>query len=118
MQAPPPLDRAVLSAICAGDAAAERDILTDFRRANDADAAMFKLAFDARDAPRIAHASHRIRGASSTIGAIALAGVCERLERAGRAEDWQAIETDIGAFQRERERLNSYFEETGCTSPS
>jgi CheY-like chemotaxis protein/HPt (histidine-containing phosphotransfer) domain-containing protein len=118
VQAAAPLDRAVLGAICGGDAAAERDILTDFRRANDVDAAMFDLARDARDAQRITHASHRIKGASSTIGAIALAAVCERLERAGRAGDWQAIEADIGAFQRERERVNSYCEEAGCASPS
>jgi DNA-binding response OmpR family regulator len=118
VQAAAPLDREVLSAICGGDAAAERDILTDFRRANDADVAMFKLALDARDAQRITLASHRIRGASSTIGAIALAAVCERLERAGRAGDWQAIEVDIGAFQIERERLNSYCEEAGCASPN
>jgi PAS domain S-box-containing protein len=118
VQAAAPLDREVLSAICGGDAAAERDILTDFRRANDADAAMFKLALDARDAQRITLASHRIRGASSAIGAIALAAVCERLERAGRAGDWQAIEVDIGAFQFERERLNSCCEEAGCASPN
>jgi len=118
VQAAAPLDREVLSAICGDDAAAERDILTDFRRANDADAAKFQLALAARDAQQITLASHRIRGASRAIGAIALAAVCERLERAGRAGDWQAIEVDIGAFQLERERLNSYCEEAGCASPN
>jgi DNA-binding response OmpR family regulator len=117
-QAAAPLDRAVLSAIFGGDAAAERHILAEFRHANDADAAMFKLALDARDAQRITLASHRIRGSSGTIGAIALAAVCERLERAGRAGDWQAIEADIGAFEFERERLNAYCEEAGCASPN
>jgi HPt (histidine-containing phosphotransfer) domain-containing protein len=118
VQAAAPLDREALSAICGGDAAAERDILAEFRRANDADAANFKLALAARDAQQITLASHRIRGASRAIGAIALAAVCERLERAGRAGDWQAIEADIGAFQLERERLNSYCEEAGCASTS
>jgi HPt (histidine-containing phosphotransfer) domain-containing protein len=56
-------------------------------------------------------ASHRIKGASKMLGAVGLADVCERLERAGRSEDWQAVRTDMRAFEQELERLNHYYAE-------
>ncbi len=106
----PPVDGAVLAAICGGDTAAEREILSEFRRANDGDAAMLKLAVDSRDRSQVANASERIKGASRAVGAIALAAVCERIERTSGASDWQEIEANMGAFRRERERVDDYCE--------
>lgn len=117
-QPAPPVDDAVLAAVCGGDTAVEREVLSEFRRVNDDDAAMLKFAVDSREMPQVIIASERIKGASRTVGAIALAAVCERLERAGGVGDWKAIETDMGAFKRELERLNSYCEAARWTSPS
>jgi HPt (histidine-containing phosphotransfer) domain-containing protein len=83
----------------------------DFRRANDEDAAMLKRAVDRSNSLEVTTASHRIKGASKMIGAMGLAAVCERLERAGRAEDWLAVRADMGVFENEMERLNRYYEE-------
>lgn len=83
-----PVDRAVLAAISGGDAAAELEMLSDFQRVNDQDVVVLKLALKMCKIPEVTNASHRIKGASRTVGAIALAAVCERLERAGRASDW------------------------------
>lgn len=105
------VDPSVLAAISGGDAAAEREMLTDFRRVNDDDAAMLKVAVDKHDIPQVTIASDRIMGASRTVGAMALAAVCERLERASGIGDWKAIEADMRAFQRELERVNSYCEQ-------
>ena len=116
--APAPVDRSVLAAISGGDAAAEREILTDFQRVNDEDAAMLKRAVDRRDMPQVTNACHRIKGAGRTVGAIPLAAVCERLERASRASDWKMVEANMGAFHHELERLNAYCEEAKCSSPS
>ena len=66
----------------------------------------------------VTRASHRIKGASATIGAVELAAVCERLERAGRAGEWKAVEPDMAAFRHELARLNSYCEAATCTSPA
>ena len=117
-QADAPVDRSVLAAISGGDAAAEREILADFRRVNDADVAMLKLAVDRCDILQVKNASHRIKGAGRTVGAIPLAGVCEHLERASRASDWKMVEANMGAFHHELERLNAYCEEAKCPSPS
>jgi CheY-like chemotaxis protein/HPt (histidine-containing phosphotransfer) domain-containing protein/two-component sensor histidine kinase len=115
--APPPgagatelLDRLVLAAISGGDAPAERDILIAFRRVNDEDGAMLERAVAGRDIPQVTLAAHRIKGASVAVGALGLAGLCERIEQASRADDWKAIDAAMGAFHYEWMRLNAYFD--------
>jgi signal transduction histidine kinase/CheY-like chemotaxis protein len=106
-----PLDRTALASLTGGDVAAEREILMDFRRVNAEDAAMLKRAVAGSNILEITTASHRIKGASKMIGAMGLAAVCERLERASRAEDWLTVRASMGAFEHELERLNHYCEE-------
>jgi len=105
-----PVDRSVLAAISGGDEAAERGILRDFRRANDEDAATLKQALAKSDLPQVTRATHRIKGASRTIGAMGLASVCERIEHASRTNDWKTVEASMGAFYEEWIRLNAYFD--------
>lgn len=104
-----PVDRSRLAELSGGDAAAERDILIDFRSVNDDDAAMLIQALNARDAALVIRASHRIKGASRMIGAIMLADVCDKIEHAGRANDWDQIAANRDAFDRELERLNAWL---------
>ncbi|HSV51429.1 MAG TPA: CHASE3 domain-containing protein [Burkholderiaceae bacterium] len=113
-----PLDWSVLAASFGNDEALTRTVLADFQHANAADADTLRRAVDRSDMPELALASHRIKGASRTVGAIALAAVCERLERAGHEQDWPAIQAHMQAFQHELERLNLYFEEEKCASAS
>lgn len=105
-----PLDRSVLAAISGGDATAERDILLDFRRVNDQDAAMLEQAVAKNDIPQVTRASHRIKGASRMVGAMGVAGVCERIEQASRANDWPTVEASMGAFHQEWMRLNAHLD--------
>ena len=100
----------MLAAICGGETAVEREVLSEFLRTNNADASSLQHAVDTRDMLQLANASERIRGASRAIGANALAAVCRRFERASGIGDWMAIEADMGAFKHELERLNSYCE--------
>ena len=104
-----PIDRSKLAELTGGDAAMEREILVDFRNANDADAAMLRDALAKRDISQVTHASHRVKGACRMVGAMALAEVCERIERAGRASNWDAIITEQSALDREVERLNAWL---------
>jgi PAS domain S-box-containing protein len=107
-----PLDRSALASLTGGDVEEEREILMDFRRVNAEDAAMLKRAVDGSNSLEVTTASHRIKGASKMIGAMGLAAVCERVERASRAGDWQAVRSNMGAFEHELERLHSYCEES------
>jgi len=105
-----PIDRSVLADISGGNAATEREILIDFRRVNDEDAAMLKRAVTISDNPQIIRATHRIKGASKMIGALGLAGVCERIEHASRANDWASVRAGMTTFQKEWARLNAYLD--------
>jgi len=103
-----PVDRAVLAELTGNDPKVELEILSDFRRVNDDDAAMLEAAVGRCDTPVVMRASHRMKGASLMVGARSLAAACERLERAGRASDWTEIGANMAAFHHELERFNSY----------
>ncbi len=124
-----PLDRAVLAEISGGDTVVEHSILCAFRDANDADVATLERAVVDRDSIGVARTAHRMSGASTMIGALGLAGVCTRIEQAGRAGDWTAIAADLDPLRREWQRLNDCFdctaspaevssEETPCLAPT
>ncbi len=102
-------DPTVLVAISGGDATDEREILRDFRRANIEDIAMLKSAVEKSDIAQFTRAAHRIKGASAMVGAIGLAAICERLEKASRANDWATVLDRIGAFDTEWEQLNAFL---------
>jgi PAS domain S-box-containing protein len=51
-------------------------------------------AYAAHSATSVGAAAHKLKSASRSIGANALADLCERLEAAGKADDWDAIEAD------------------------
>ena len=62
-----------------------------------------------REGSEATRASHRIKGACRMVGALSLAEVCERMERAGRANDWNAMAVERGAFESELGRLSAWL---------
>jgi CheY-like chemotaxis protein len=99
-----------LGEISGGDPQIEKDIIRNFHRFNAEDVEMLSRAVDIVDIDLVAHACHRMKGASRTVGAMGLASVCERMESAARAGKWQAVKADLGAFNREIDRLNRFVE--------
>lgn len=104
------VDRSMLVAISNGKASIERELVTLFRRLNDEDVEILQKAVNDGDMEGAVHASHRISGAGSMIGANALAAVCERLEAASRANDVDSVRANMSAFQQELERVYAYFD--------
>ena len=104
-----PVDHASLAQISGGDTAVEREILVDFRTANDADAQELRQALSDESPERVTRAAHRMKGACRMIGAMALAEVCERLETAGRQKHWELVVAERGALERELERLEAWL---------
>ncbi|MGH8746138.1 MAG: PAS domain S-box protein [Burkholderiales bacterium] len=104
-----PIDRSILAAITGGDTAMEREILADFKAANDADMSALRDALAAGDIAQVTRASHRVKGACKMVGAMALAGVCERMEKAGRRNSWQDVALEQTALERELGRLNAWL---------
>lgn len=106
----PPIDRSVLTLISDGDAAAERDILLDFRNQNDADAAALEQAVRSADINGVRRAVHRIKGASRTLGAHGLAQICDRIEQHSHTGHWSAITEQMPVFREEWMRVNEYLD--------
>ena len=102
-------DPTTLVAISGGDAAIEREILWDYRRANVEDIAILQQAVASSDTVQTTRAVHRIRGASQTVGAVGLAAVCGRLEDASRVNDWATVLANMGAFEHEWKQLNDFL---------
>jgi signal transduction histidine kinase/CHASE3 domain sensor protein/DNA-binding NarL/FixJ family response regulator len=105
-----PIDAAILDEIAAGDDDLAREVLERFHRHNQEDVAHLLDGIERVDSLAVVFASHRIKGSSRTVGASALAEVCERLERAGNANDWTAIAGNLDALHRETARLDAYIE--------
>jgi two-component system, NarL family, sensor histidine kinase EvgS len=105
----PAIDRAVLAELSAGEPEFEREIVQRYQKHNLEDAAMLLAAVAERDFAQARHAAHRIKGASRTVGANALAAVSAEIEDATRVEDWAAIDSRMDAFRRELARLAEYI---------
>jgi HPt (histidine-containing phosphotransfer) domain-containing protein len=113
----PAIVRTVLAELSGGDQAVERDILREFKIANDADAAALDEALAKRDLPAIVRAAHRIKGASRMVGARDLGTVCAAIEQAGRAEDLTAVLAEEPRLRHELLRLAAHLKHVGAGSP-
>ena len=94
------VDHSALAKISRGKPDVERQLVALFRRLNDEDIDTLQRAVSEGDVPGAVITSHRISGAGRMIGAIALADACDRLEAAGRANDFSALKADMSALQR------------------
>ena len=108
-QARTPIDPMALARVSAGDAAVERDIFIEFQRANEGDAALLEQAVADGDIAQVKRLAHLIKGACAMVGALALANICERIERASRDGDWNTITASMAEFEQELAVLNRYL---------
>ena len=104
-----PIDGSFISQLSGGDPALESEVVRRFQGCHLEDAGLLRRAADESDFDSLVRASHRIKGASRTIGAMALASVCERIERAGRTRDPATIAVEMPRFDQEDQRLDAYF---------
>jgi len=105
-----PIDQALLTANCGGDAPMVAEVLAAFRRTCEEDSAGLREAVAAGDTAQVALFAHRMAGASKMVGALAFAAACEQIDRASRVGDWEAVLAGMPAFERERMHLAAYFE--------
>lgn len=110
-RARPPIDHAALARVSAGDAIVEREIFAEFQLANDEDTALLRRAVVAGDSAEVKRLAHLIKGASTMVGALTLAGICQRIEQAHQRGDWAAVTAELQALDREVGELNLYFGE-------
>lgn len=111
-----PIDEALLTATCGGDASMVGEVLAAFRRTCEDDSAGLRQAVAVDDVAQVTQFAHRMAGASKMVGALAFAAACENIERASRIGDWKAVLAGMSAFEQERMRLAAYFEGRKGTS--
>jgi HPt (histidine-containing phosphotransfer) domain-containing protein len=104
-----PIDAAALGEISGGNPATERALLLRFHACNNDDMDLLRRAIELSNLPEARRLAHRMKGAGRTVGAVALAGTCEKIERAARAEDADGVATGLASLDRELERLNQYL---------
>jgi PAS domain S-box-containing protein len=105
-----PIDQALLTATCGGDASMVGEVLAAFRRTCEDDSAGLRQALAVDDVAQVTQFAHRMAGASKMVGALAFAAACENIERASRIGDWKAVLAGMSAFEQERMCLAAYFE--------
>ncbi|MBS0340276.1 MAG: response regulator [Proteobacteria bacterium] len=104
-----PIDEALLSATCAGDASLVAEVLATFQRSCQDDSSALRHAVAADDAAQVTQFAHRMAGAGKMVGALAFASACENIERASRAGQWTAVRAATPGFEQELARLGAYF---------
>jgi HPt (histidine-containing phosphotransfer) domain-containing protein len=104
------VDPDVLAQICGGDAAFEIRVLGNFQRAADRDASGLRDAVARGDLAEATRLAHSAKGAAQTIGAGALASVCELIERAGRAGELKVVAAHLPQFDREISRVLTHID--------
>ena len=114
--APLETDFAALEDLTQGDAALQRDLLDDFRKANADDLKAAARAVHSVAIDDVRRAAHRIKGAARTIGAARLANAAARLEEAAQAGDWQRVSSAWAPLQHEGLRLDERIETESRTS--
>ncbi|HSW15845.1 MAG TPA: response regulator [Ramlibacter sp.] len=117
----PPIDDALLDTIAQNDSAVKAEILADFRRANEADAALLRRCVREADLPQVVHYAHRIRGACMTFGSHELADVCGEIEEFARAGDQPALHAVMATFEAQYLRLSLHLDSLlrrGAPAPS
>ena len=83
----PVLDVEHLRTVCGGDLEFEREIIGDFMAQVDPLYGSLAAAVAANDAAGIRFAAHSLKGSSRSLGAVALAEACARLESMGQSGD-------------------------------
>ncbi|MCC2634306.1 MAG: sensor hybrid histidine kinase, partial [Ramlibacter sp.] len=104
------LSVAMVTEIAGGDAAVFAQVLADFRRNNDTDAAGLRHAMEAQDFAGAAHFAHRLCGACSILGATRLARASALVQAAASAEDGPDLVRCMEGFETEMRRLDDHLD--------
>jgi signal transduction histidine kinase/CheY-like chemotaxis protein len=105
-----PIDASVLGDSFGEDRASLHATLQDFRFNIAEDTLWLERAVAKGDIYQVTLAAHRILGASTTVGARALAGAGERIGHAARARDWTAVRDCLSAYHAELTRVTTYVD--------
>jgi HPt (histidine-containing phosphotransfer) domain-containing protein len=73
--------------------------------------AEINAAREARAADKIIFHAHRFKSSARMVGAESLGSICQRLEAAGREEDWTIIDGLCAEMARSMEEIRAFIDE-------
>ena len=88
----PAIDERALKDVFGDDEETFNEILKDFVDPATDNAEEIETAYASRSADGVAKAAHKLKSSSRSVGAHDLADLCQTLEMAGKAENWDEID--------------------------
>ena len=104
-----PIDERALKDEFGDDPELFREILHDFIAPAHDDLQELERAWKARSAEGVRQASHKMKSACRTIGAMALSELCYALEQAGKDNDWDTIDAQAPRLNKLMEDVDNYI---------
>lgn len=89
----PAIDTSALNQFIGDDPAMHRKFLNNFLAPATLTINEIHAAFEAQSPAKVGERAHKLKSSARTIGANALADLCELLEIAGQADNWENIKT-------------------------
>jgi CheY-like chemotaxis protein/HPt (histidine-containing phosphotransfer) domain-containing protein len=95
-----PIDPSALAELFGDDKETINEILNEFIEPASANIDEILTAVERRSAKGVSAAAHKLKSSSRSIGANALADLCQALETSGKATDWEAIDVSAESLPR------------------
>ena len=90
-----PIDPSALKSVFGDDEDTFREILKDFVEPAASNVSEIEASYADRSADGVAAAAHKLKSSARSVGANELADLCQTLETAGKAEDWDEIDKTV-----------------------
>ncbi|MEE9318466.1 MAG: Hpt domain-containing protein, partial [Rhodospirillales bacterium] len=105
-----PIDPSALKSVFGDDEATFKEILKDFVEPATSNVQDIEVSFADRSADGVAKAAHKLKSSARSVGANELADLCQTLETAGKAEDWDEIDMAAPSLPSTMEKVVEYID--------
>jgi HPt (histidine-containing phosphotransfer) domain-containing protein len=102
------IDENALKSVFGDDDETFKEIMVDFIDPCRSMIREIQSAFEVSSASGINQASHKLKSAALTVGAMELGAVCTILEHAGISNDWDAINAEIPKLDELMSQVKTY----------
>src|SRR5690606_3987468 len=106
----PPVDVQMLESLVGDDPAVIEEFLSDFGASARLAQQRIRASCEAGDAIAVAAEAHKLKSSARSVGALALGGLCEQMERHGNAASSQALQKLLPAFEAEIASVCRYLD--------
>ena len=105
-----PIDPSALKSVFGDDEATFKEILNDFVEPATSNVGEIEASFADHSADGVAKAAHKLKSSARSVGANELADLCQTLETAGKADDWDEIDKSAPRLSSTIQRVVEYID--------